>query len=327
MRCLALGQAWQEAGGRVTFFKVAELPVLEKRLVKEGMSVRHLQAEPGSELDAHETTQVARELGATWVVVDGYCFDRDFYKAIKNAGLRLCILDDLGGPAEYVADIIINQNIHAKDDLYGHRASYSRLLLGTQYALLRKEFTRLRGWVRDIADKASKVLVTMGGSDPENATLKVLQGIVRTGMRGLDIRVVVGAGNSLVNELRAVASMANNSIRIEGNVEDMAELMMWADVAVSAGGSTCWELAFMGLPCAILVLSKDQEEIAAHMQKQGAGVNLGWHGNAGGHEIAQALEGLIGDGPRRKTMSACGRRLVDGLGAQRVVENLVESEW
>ena len=248
MRCLALAQAWQDAGGRALFLMAPAPPALKTRLLSEGMEVLALEHGSGSPEDARETAQLARSRGADWVVVDGYHFGADYQRLIKDSGLRLLCIDDYGHAAHYSADLVLNQNINATEELYPSREANTRLLLGTRYVLLRREFWPWRGWRREIPAVARKVLVTLGGGDPDNVTLKVIQALAQVEIEGLEAVVVVGAANPHLQELQAVVKDLPFPIRLESNVTNMPELMAWADVAITAGGSTCWESAFMGLP-------------------------------------------------------------------------------
>ncbi|MGB3996558.1 MAG: UDP-2,4-diacetamido-2,4,6-trideoxy-beta-L-altropyranose hydrolase, partial [Acetomicrobium sp.] len=129
MRCLALAQAWQDGGGDVVFVLATESLNAEARLTAEGFEVVYINAKPGSAEDARLTTKLAHKFGASWVVVDGYHFGGDYQKIIKEAGLNLLFIDDYGHADYYPADIVLNQNIHADEDLYRNRASYTKLLL------------------------------------------------------------------------------------------------------------------------------------------------------------------------------------------------------
>jgi UDP-2,4-diacetamido-2,4,6-trideoxy-beta-L-altropyranose hydrolase len=319
MRCLALAQAWQDAGGHVTFLMAMEAPALESRLHSEGMEVVYLPVQPGSTGDAIQTADFARQVGADWVVVDGYHFGAGFQRAIKGSGLCLLFIDDNGHAMHYSADLVLNQNIHAHEGLYQNREPYTRLLLGTRYVLLRREFLKWRGWKREIPDVARKVLVTMGGSDPDNVTLKVIQALQQVDVDGLEARVVVGEGNQHYEELQAAVRDSRVPIRLESNVMTMPKLMVWADVAVSGGGSTCWELAFMGLPSLILFLADNQRLIAERVDGMGAAVNLGWYEGVSRLEIAWAVKQLVRAPKTRAETSQRSQQLVDGDGVARVL--------
>jgi UDP-2,4-diacetamido-2,4,6-trideoxy-beta-L-altropyranose hydrolase len=322
MRCLALAQAWQNAGGRVIFLMATEVSALESRLHSEGMEVVHLPVQPGSTEDAIQTSDYAHRVGADWVVVDGYHFGTDYQRTIKRSGLSLLFIDDSGHAGYYFADLVLNQNVHAHEDLYQNKEPYTRMLLGTRYVLLRREFLKWRGWKREIPEVARRVLVTMGGSDPGNVTLEVIQALQHVDVNGLEAVVVVGGSNPHYAELQSAVQTSRLSIRLESNVTDMPALMAWADVAVSAGGSTNWELAFMGLPALVLILASNQRPIAERLDMVRMAVNLGWYSDASPMKIAQVLTQLLKDSKTRAKMSQCGQQLVDGEGIVRVLMHI-----
>src|SRR5262249_53524847 len=144
MRCLALAQAWQEAGGDATLASAHPLGGLESRLHSDGIGNRYLAAStsPGSLQNAEQKIALASLYGEEWIVLDGYVFSSSYQRALKSAGLRLLVLDDFGHAEHYCADLVLNQNLHAHERLYARREADTRLLLGTRFALLRREFTR-----------------------------------------------------------------------------------------------------------------------------------------------------------------------------------------
>jgi len=135
----------------------------------------------------------------------------------------------------------------------------------------------------------------------------------------------VGGGNPRESELQVLAGQLNLPVQIECRPENMAPLMRWADVAVSAAGSTCWELAYMGVPSIVIALSSEQRGIAEGLSQAEIAVSLGWHANLSEERIADALRSLLTDQRRRLAMSERGRKLVDGRGAARVVQILQNS--
>jgi UDP-2,4-diacetamido-2,4,6-trideoxy-beta-L-altropyranose hydrolase len=326
MRCLALAQAWQDSGGSAIFVMRMESPALVDRLTSEGMKVYYLSAEPGSSEDARQTADLAHDTGSEWVVVDGYHFHSDYQKAIKGSNLRLLFIDDNGHEDHYYADIVLNQNLHANEEMYRNRELYTKLLLGTRYVLLRREFRFWRGWMREIPDVARKILITFGGSDPENVTLKVIQALQQLEVIGLEVLVVVGAGNPKYEELNTELKCSKYDIRLESNVLNMSNLMAWADIAISAGGSTSWELAFMGLPSIILVMAENQLSVAERLGKIGFAINLGWYKDIKLDEISKNLLRILNNFKKRSDMSDVGKKIVNGGGASKVVTLLQEKK-
>ncbi|MBN3869131.1 UDP-2,4-diacetamido-2,4,6-trideoxy-beta-L-altropyranose hydrolase [Nostoc sp. JL33] len=325
MRCLALAQAWQDAGGQAIFVMATEAPDLKTRLKSERMEVRHLSVQIGSAEDAEETAKLARQFDASWVVVDGYHFGAKYQEIIKEFELQLLFIDDYGHAKQYHADIVLNQNIHAHKGLYRNRQPYTQLLLGTSYSLLRREFWQWRGWQRSLRLIAKKLLVTLGGADPDNVTLKVIEGLQQVEVEGLEAVVVVGGSNPHYEQLRSASQNLQFPIRLERNVMNMPALMAWADVAVIAGGSTCWELAFMGLPSLVMILAENQRAIAEELEAMGVVVNLGWHKNVSAVQIASRVAQLLITVGMREKMTTYSQELVDGQGSSRVLSYLKDN--
>ncbi len=322
MRCLALAQGWQDAGGAVSFVVGTHSPSLESRLKKEGMDIIHLTSLPGSLDDAGQTAKAAREKKASWVVIDGYHFRSEYQEAIKSAGLNLLAFDDNGHVSHYFADLVLNQNLHADSILYRSREPGTRLLLGTEYVQLRREFRELQGQNRSIRDKAKRILVTLGGSDPENVTLKVLGALQRLSTLGIEAVIVVGANNPYYEILHANVAAYSPRLCLVKNVDNMPELLSWADIAVTSAGTTVWESAFMGLPSILLTIADNQISVAGRLGEMEMAVNLGWHQALTEEDIARAVKGLLNDPDKRRLMSRRIQELVDGEGVERVQMHL-----
>lgn len=319
MRCLALAQAWRSDRGRVVLAMGPAPEALEARLQSEGIEVARIST-PGGRADARETSTLAREIGARWVVVDGYHFQDEYQRIVKEAGLNLLVLDDYGHASHCNADVVLNQNLHAGDRMYGDRGRQTRLLLGPKYALLRQEFI-LRSR-RLTPERPSHVLVTLGGSDPDNATLTVLRALQYPDLGGIEAKVVVGASNPHAEELRRQVAQSGRNIELVTASRDMPDLMSWADVAVSAGGSTCWELAYIGVPMLTIVLAENQAEIAASLEMAGAAVGAGWHTGLSAPRVARQLSAMLASPSGLREMGMRGRSIVDGRGAYRVASAL-----
>jgi UDP-2,4-diacetamido-2,4,6-trideoxy-beta-L-altropyranose hydrolase len=320
MRCLALAQAWQDAGGTALFVSASVPPALQQRLKREGCEVELLNVVQGSMDDARATGKRARERQVSWMVVDGYHFDADYQRTLKDAEARLLVLDDNAHAAHYVADVVLNQNVHAAETMYPRRETYTRLLLGTRYALLRREFWKYRGWRREIQPIARRILVTMGGTDPENVTLRVLQALDRVDIPGLEVDVILGGANPHRRSLEDAARVSHQVVRVTCDVEDMPERMVAADMAISAAGSTCWELALLQLPPALVIVAPNQARIATALHSCGAALSLGMHEHLVPDSLSSQLAGLSADAAMRCSMAVNMCELVDGFGGRRVAD-------
>ncbi len=319
MRCLALAQAWQDIGGDVIFAMAEIVPALRNRLLSEGIQVSEINASPGSVADNAQVVELAESNCARWTVVDGYQFDSGYQRGIKNAGLKLLSVDDNSHCDHYFADLVLNQNLHAHDDLYAHREGYTRLLLGSRYAMLRREFLRWKEWHRENVPTGRNVLVTMGGSDPENVTEKVIQALELADLEDVEASVVLGASVPYKSSTRHPADKKSPVLHFEKDPLNMPELMARADVAVSAAGSTCWELCFLGLPSMLIDVAENQFPIARELARREIAVHLGSSREVTTIEMARQIRELLLATETRQLMAKRGRDLIDGGGARRVV--------
>jgi UDP-2,4-diacetamido-2,4,6-trideoxy-beta-L-altropyranose hydrolase len=318
MRCLALAQAWKDDGGKVIFITACQGEGLLQRLREEEFDI-HLLARPHPDAgDWDRTKDILAAYPGAWVVLDGYHFDGVYQQWVKEAGHQLLVIDDMAHLRHYYADIVLNQNLSA-ERLYYSTESYTQLLLGTRYVLLRREFLAWKNWKREIPEVARYVLVTLGGSDPDNLTLKVIQALQEVKAPDLEVRVVVGASNPHAGELERVAGQCPIPIRLIHDAQNISELMAWADVAISSAGSTVWELLFLGTPTLVVILAANQRQIAEVVERQGVGGNLGRAENLSIQSLAESLILIANDSNWRRKISRSAQQVADGQGTQRVM--------
>lgn len=321
MRCLALVQAWQDRGGRVVLLS-HDLPAsLKSRYEQEGVGVHSLTNEAASQQEAAETAAAVRAEGAAWLVLDGYHFSPVYRLQIKEAGLNLLVVDDLADSDLSQADLILNLNAYASPDLYAGRAGTARLLLGSRHALLRREFLPWAGQAarRDTPLRATQVLITLGGGDPDNVTRKVVDLLASWQGTRLRLTVVSGPANPHLDSLRA-ASAGVHELEVLVNPPDLPARMSQADVAITAAGGSCWELACLGVPMLLIITAGNQRLVARRLEELGVGVLLGWHADFPASESLGKITTLLGDAAARERMATLARTVVDGQGAGRVAE-------
>jgi len=325
MRCLALAQAWQDAGGRAVFAMAETTPAIQARIAAEACEVVSISAATGTEEDAKKTIDVARKEKSDWIAVDGYQFGTDYQRILKSAGFRILFLDDYGHAQHYFAELVLNQNAGVGAELYADREPETRLLLGPRYCLLRREFSAWRDWSRKILPVCRYALVMMGGSDPENLTARAIEALGWAGLEDLVTTVVIGGSNPNFAALQNLDGRSGQRIILRRDVSDMAEPMAAADVAISAGGSTCWELCLLGLPMLLIDVADNQTKLVKELDRRGCAIRIG-DGSVTVDKVAEQLNHVVGSEELRQSLSKRSRELVDGNGAARVVSVLRGTE-
>ena len=318
MRCLALAQSWRNAGGDAIFALAQSTPAVEDLLRSQKFNVIRVEGTPGSGEDARNFIRIAQAGGADWLVVDGYAFDASYQKQLQSFRPLLAV-DDNGLLDYYTADLILNQNAHACAEMYAHCSPNTKVLLGPRYALLRDEFAAYRDWVREIPERGSRLLLTMGGSDAGNFTPRILPLLAELPGNDLRIRVVVGGSAENARAVDAIAARSSGRVEVVRNVRNMAALMAWADLAISGAGTTCWEMCCLGLPAILVVVAENQKGIVEQLAVIGAAENAGCADEIDCAQLAEQCWGLLASKEKRVGLSQIAKQVVDGRGRDRVL--------
>lgn len=319
MRCLALAQEWRDRGGEACFASF-ELPDrLRARLEHEGVTLHQLE----EARQAAEVAAVADSVGAAWVVVDGYGFGGDYQRGAAGRSAQVLVIDDYGSTASWDADLLLDQNLGVEATCYP-TVSSDACLLGPRFVLLRREIRAAiskRG--QKIVGTVRRVLIAFGGSDPQGLTPAALEAVVQAGLEGATVVVLLGPAapdaEQIAGRLQELAPFAEVLI----DPSDYAQRVSTADLAIVAAGSTCWELAGLGVPAVVTAVAGNQLGVAASLAAAGAVVDIGPPGGWSVGELSTLLRQLAGDPNRRRSMASAGRELVDGLGADRVVAKMM----
>ena len=165
-------------------------------------------------------------------------------------------------------------------------------------------------------------MVALGGSDAGNMTPAVLRALQAADLRDTHITVVVGPLNRQLEALRSETAAIGSHVRLIANA-DMPKLMTSVDMAISAGGVSSRELAFMGVPQVVMQLAANQAGNVRALAAHGAAIASSFRGEQDAIDLTQAIRAVADDVALRQRMRDAGRALIDGLGAKRVVESLL----
>lgn len=323
VRTLALAQAWESLGGRAVLVARCASGDAPASVAASGIELVDAPASHPAEADAGFLASLIRSRGASWVSCDGYHFDAGYTGRLRREGAKVLVLDDVATAPLYDADAILNQNIRAERLTYTC-AGPTAMLLGPGFALLRPEFLGRAARDRS-SSQAVRVLVTMGGSDPDNQTARVLRALDAVEAPALEVTVIVGNTNPHRQALdQQVRALRRHAITLVDNPPDVAAHFERADLAVSGAGSTCYELCHLGVPMILLTLADNQRGIADGLQEADAAVHAGRADAPIDAEIIAAVRLLASDAGRRVRMALAGRRLVDGKGGERVARAMLE---
>jgi len=320
LRMLALAQAWKDRGADVLLAASEMVPAVESRFVRESIDVIQIAASPGTTPDAQATAKIAQAWNATVIALDGPQFGSDFQRTLRSDGAVLLLVDDEGSSGPYEADLVLNQNLHADPDLYAKRRAETRLLLGTKYVLLRREFRHLSTVETGVASDVRTILVTLGGADPQNMTSRVIRYLLPVLPRPVELHVILGAANVHGREIDELAEFARGRIRLSRDVQSMVKLMSEADIAITSGGTTVWELAACGVPSIVGSIAPIEDRLLTGLRSTGVFTPVGPFGELDSDALQSVLCALMESASDRRRMSEKAKRLVDGRGCDRVID-------
>ncbi len=325
-RCLTLAQALGEQGAATAVAMREPSPAGAAKVEAAGSELLPLSGEMDLARDLAATLELVRRRGAAGVVLDGYQFDQAYLDGLA-AGACTLFFDELMA-FDFQTALVLNQNLYARAEEYRCSAK-TRLLLGAQYAVLRREFVEARpAGAREQAPRARRLLVNFGGSDPTDLTSRALTGLAAA--RGeYEIKVVLGGANPHAQKVRAAAAGLPHQVEILTDISNMAQVMNWAELALSASGTTTLEMCCLGLPAVLVIQVENQRRIGEEMGRRGLALQLGWWEEVSGEMMAAGVDELAADMARREAFSRAGLKAVDGQGAARVAKALLAAarEW
>lgn len=273
------------------------------------------------ETDAIETIKLIKKINPDWVIVDHYAICDAWHAIVKKTGKKLIVIDDL---ADRVlnCDILINQNLGFSNKDYAGKVNIdTQMLFGPKYALLRPEFREWRGFSlsRRTVSPKKRVLITMGGVDAQNHTLKVLETLeFSVNAHKCEFFVVLGSLYPYVDRFNKFTDNSRINITKLTDIDNMAEIMANSDICIGAAGSSSWERCCLGLPTLTFTIAENQKRIAASLNEHNVAIRTDIECLKTDFDALFETGGEI-------TLTDVGKKsseLCDGFGARRIIASL-----
>lgn len=318
MRCLSLADALREQDQEITF--ITAEPYFQRLVETRGYPCTVL----GTAYDRMEEElsiflPIIERERPELVILDSYFVTPQYMEAIRNIS-RLLYIDDLNA-FDYPADAVVNYNIYGPELPYPQNKTY---FLGPQYAPLRKEFQGLSQ--RNTKDRVENVLVSTGGTDPYHVALHCAEYLRKHLPReNMIFHLVLGAMNQDAAELERIAEELP-FIRLHRQITNMCSLMLQCDAAISAAGTTLYELCACGLPTVTYILADNQIQGAQMFQKAGlmpCADDIREDACFLEH-LFELLNSLADDFAQRQRIAKQMQGAVDGRGAARLAEAILK---
>lgn len=231
------------------------------------------------------------------IIVDTYNITEHYLSNLRNSYKKTMYIDDLNNLNFYDVDLLLNRNLGAEHLIYNVPKNCIKLL-GAKYMILREEFRKLNEI--KINDNISNIVITFGGSDPTNTTLKVLKDI-----KDINYNLKVIIGNSFsdenINSIKSLAKDVNN-IQLYYSPK-VSDIFSKCDLAITACGGTIYELSALGIPAIGITVADNQLKIAEYADKIGVINLIGNYNNIDSQKLIQSIYNLANNKQKRMEMS------------------------
>lgn len=258
------------------------------------------------------------------LIIDSYSIPFQVQIKLKAMAQYLVIIDDFNHLPIYEADLIVNYNTGAETLSYKCSAPNCKVLLGSQYVILNKDICNLIP-KKNVFPIASRILITMGGSNQSSIIKTILNSIEKIfiyyqSKTDLSLTVRVLSGKHLLRDIEN----ANYSYPVElvSDCKSIAPHLTWADLAISAGGITKYELAYASIPAVLIAVVNHQDPLCKEFVKHGTAQYIGRKELLTEEIIKDKLLDIIFNTETRKKMTLCGAEYIDGNGISRILEQL-----
>ncbi|MCB9989383.1 MAG: UDP-2,4-diacetamido-2,4,6-trideoxy-beta-L-altropyranose hydrolase [Rhodospirillales bacterium] len=307
MRCLSLASVFERKGWMCEFITADDTVAIVPALEDSGYKIHMLDDTPES---------------ADLLVVDHYGLDAGYERMARAWAQKILVLDDLVNRS-HDCDILMDQT-------YGREAleyqdlvpAHCQILTGADYAVLRAQFSESRGGAlkrrHENRGQVCRLFLMMSAVDDNNVTGFVLQALEAIS-RPLNVDVVMGGGAPHLSHVREQVAVSHHDISLHVNAHNVAALMVDADLAIGAGGTSSWERCCLGLPTVTIEIADNQKDILRHLQKAGAIINAGRYEDLTQESFQNLLHDVIS---RPDLVYETGKKaevICDGRGTERLV--------
>ena len=325
MRCLSIAKQIKDMGKDVTFLYADERT---EKIIEEygfkGICLNTIWNDLDQEIDL--MIEMISKHNIKSLLIDSYFVTEMYLRKLKEY-TKIAYVDDLHSMI-FPVDLLINYNFYANsinyEKEYEKEGLSTKFVLGTQYAPLRKEFTEIK---REVNCTLQKLLITSGGTDNLNAIESILNQLNKqVWFNELEYFVIMGRFNKNKEQLIEKWSHYNN-IHLLESTPDIVKYMLDCDLAITAGGTTTYEICACGLPALLYTIADNQIQIAQTVSKDGI---MPWIGDIR-TQREQCMNNLVEqiklykiNNDLRANISKKMQQVVDGKGCERLATILLD---
>ena len=256
-------------------------------------------------------------------LIDHYDLDAVHERALAKIARCVITIDDLAS-RNFEAQFVVNSAPGQVSNRYHSlTCANATALLGADFAILRKEFRdqRIRHARTATSRKVPRVLISMGSTDPYNATRVVLADVEQLSIPA-EFTVLLRKDAPFFHQIEQRISASSKTISLADGTGDMASLVTQHDAAIGTPSVSALERACLGVPQILLEVADNQALAAAGLAQAGAAIRLGQLSHYEPGLINDSLVELLSSTDKLNDMRSSSLKLVDGLGASRIVAHI-----
>lgn len=329
MRCLALAEAFDARGLGSLFLTRRSEEGAEEVIADRGHVVRHLPTDISFSEEVKQAQDAARESEACLVVTD-ICHDQllkrrdmldDYHRRLSEECFTICLAGAYA--TDIPAHVVVNPYVCAEAPKTSD-VDDRTFLIGPEYFIFRNEFIEAAGFSRLVAARGKNLLVTAGGGENRSLLKRLARAIRRLPSQSIEVRIVLGtaSGPGGRDEIEKHLKRFRGTYEILDQTSAMADLMLWADLAIIGDGLTKYEAAVTGTPSLMVLRPGNPGELSRAFAETGATHLLGPWTRLDAENLADTIHRALLDRSWRKELSRAGKALVDVRGRERILESI-----
>ena len=349
MRCLTLVHSLKSVSSekkiQITFICHKLPEYLKQKILNESFELIELKRECDNEPwtqenDSAQCINILSSLPTTDLLIqDHYRLNAPWQELISPFIQKLLVIDDLAN-RKHKTDYLLDQAFGRLPEDYTPWVDQTcQLLTGHSFILLRSEFSKLISTAfnkRNNTDTIENILISLGGMDVNNISEKAIKSVINLQNPAMQteqqkqkkqykLNLVMSSAATHLDKIKKLIK-PHSWISLHIDTNEMAKLMLDADIAIGASGTSAWERCSLGLPTLSIVLADNQSLVSANLAKQGAIINLGLGEEITVEGITTELIALINDKNKYHLMSEKCFKCCDGEGTYRVKNQLFNVE-